>query len=241
MQGKSTLSVLCACGCGASLPQYDRQGRPRRFIRGHHRRTNEPKTRKRRTGECVNCGNLRKFAGRGMCSPCYVKWRYLNQEPKECARCHRVLLPFSSGMCKSCYSILWRKPDATRHGTPEFFDAMKVAAKSHAQRREDSPKWKGGRFTDSEGYVRIIRPDDYTGPCIHGGRYVHEHRYIAEKFVIFRPLRPREVVHHEDEDRANNDPANLRVFPSASAHRRYHAMKWREQHPANAGRVPLPM
>lgn len=240
MRDHSTLSVPCACGCGASLPKYDRQGRLRRFLRGHHRRTNEPKAKKRRTGECVNCGKLRKFAGRGMCSPCYVKWRYLNQEPKECTRCHRVLLPFSSGMCKSCYQIVWKKPDAARQGTPEWREHLSAAQSVNPPLRERSARWKGGRFTDPEGYVRIIRPDDYTGPCIHGGRYVHEHRYIAEKFVLSRPLRPHEVVHHEDENRANNDPANLRVFPSLSAHRRYHAMRWQERHPATGDRALQP-
>lgn len=29
--------IYCACGCGKTLKKYDKYGRPRRFIRNHHR------------------------------------------------------------------------------------------------------------------------------------------------------------------------------------------------------------
>lgn len=44
-----------------------------------------------------------------------------------------------------------------------------------------------------------------------GGR--HEHRAVAEE-MLGRPLAPTEIVAHQDRRKANNDPANLRVFPS---------------------------
>jgi hypothetical protein len=47
------------------------------------------------------------------------------------------------------------------------------------------------------------------------------HRVIAEQ-IIGRPLKAGEVVHHRDENKYNNDPDNLVVFPSQSAHAKYH-------------------
>ena len=50
----------------------------------------------------------------------------------------------------------------------------------------------------------------------------HEHRVVAE-LLLGRPLRPGEVVHHIDEDKRNNSPENLIVFPSQKEHAAYHA------------------
>lgn len=61
----------------------------------------------------------------------------------------------------------------------------------------------------------------------HGGNaYVkedqrHQHRVVAER-ELGRPLTKDEVVHHVDENRKNNDPLNLYVFPSQSEHFRHH-------------------
>lgn len=49
----------------------------------------------------------------------------------------------------------------------------------------------------------------------------HEHRWVAEMW-LGRALLPDEVVHHVDEDKHNNDPANLCVFPDQSHHARWH-------------------
>ncbi len=55
-----------------------------------------------------------------------------------------------------------------------------------------------------------------------GGNNPMWYRQVAEK-KIGRPLEEDEVVHHEDENRHNNDPSNLRVFASQGDHLRYHA------------------
>ncbi len=49
----------------------------------------------------------------------------------------------------------------------------------------------------------------------------HAHRTIAE-ILIGRPLKPKEIVHHIDGDKLNNDPENIAVFPSQSEHCKAH-------------------
>ena len=153
-----------------------------------------------------------------------TKARLEAREPAMCTRCERVFKPFvlKPILCKSCYQILRRYPNATKRGTPEYTELMRTVAKGHAQRREASPKWTGGRFVDQTGYVRLIRPEGYEGKCTHGGRYVAEHRYVAETQILGRLLLPGEIVHHINHDRTDNRPENLQVFGSVSEHRRHH-------------------
>jgi hypothetical protein len=52
----------------------------------------------------------------------------------------------------------------------------------------------------------------------------HLHRIVAE-LKIGRKLKPGEVVHHENENKRNTSPDNLRVFSSQSEHAAWHAKK----------------
>ena len=70
----------------------------------------------------------------------------------------------------------------------------------------------------AEEYKEIYLPSHHrakTNGCLD------EHIVIAES-VIGRELKDGEVVHHKDRKRRNNDPSNLMVFTSSSAHARYH-------------------
>lgn len=49
----------------------------------------------------------------------------------------------------------------------------------------------------------------------------HTHRIVAEQ-MLGRSLRPGEVVHHINEDKRDNRPENLMVFPSQTEHARWH-------------------
>jgi hypothetical protein len=152
--------------------------------------------------------------------------RYLSGTPAECKRCGKVRLPFGKGLCKSCYQVLRVRPGASLKGSEENRRRISESQKG-LHKRELSGRWKGGRFIDGLGYVRVLPPDGYQGKRIHGGRYVHEHRLVAEQ-TAGRLLTEGEVVHHINRDRADNRPENLMILPSVSAHRRLHVAE-REQ------------
>lgn len=54
----------------------------------------------------------------------------------------------------------------------------------------------------------------------------HLHRVIAEQ-KLGRPLVPGEIVHHDDENKQNNDPKNLIVLPNQAEHARLHIKRLR--------------
>ena len=79
-----------------------------------------------------------------------------------------------------------------------------------ATKGANNPNWSGGRNIHS-GYVMIWID----------GKYVYEHRYVAEQ-KLGRKLKPKEVIHHIDGNKTNNDPDNIEVYPSHSAHMKNH-------------------
>ena len=177
---------------------------------------------KRRIIICKRCGKERPNAAKMLCSPCYVRERYLSREPVACGRCERVRLPFSSGLCKNCYQVKWNKPDAFLSGSAEHKERAKEAAQRGKRVGEKSGRWDGGRFIGPNGYVRIINPDPQPAKASSSKRYLMEHRVVAEQ-MIGRPLKKGEVVHHVNLIKTDNRPSNLMVLPSISAHRQIHA------------------
>jgi hypothetical protein len=74
--------------------------------------------------------------------------------------------------------------------------------------------WNGGRTVDKHGYILVKAPDH---PEANHSGYVREHRLVAEK-MLGRRLRPGEVVHHINDDPADNRPENLIVFETNGHH-----------------------
>lgn len=87
------------------------------------------------------------------------------------------------------------------------------------------PRWKGGRFGRTDGYVQVPAPPGHPFATAEG--YIMEHRLVMER-MIGRYLRPEEVVHHINGIRDDNRPENLMLLPNASAHTKLHARLRRE-------------
>jgi hypothetical protein len=64
-----------------------------------------------------------------------------------------------------------------------------------------NPKWRGGRYVDNDGYVRV-----WAG----NHKYEFEHMQIAEK-ALGRKLKENERVHHINFKRDDNRNANLLI------------------------------
>lgn len=72
----------------------------------------------------------------------------------------------------------------------------------------NNPNWKGGRLLATNGYVLIRVGVDHHLADVRG--YAYEHRINAE-IKLGRRLLPGEEVHHDDENKLNNQPYNLIV------------------------------
>ncbi len=86
------------------------------------------------------------------------------------------------------------------------------------KRGKDSTAWKGGRTKHGQGYVLVKQPNH---PFVARNGYIFEHRLVMEKH-LGRYLTPKEVVHHKNEIRDDNQIENLMVFKNAIYHFWFH-------------------
>lgn len=109
-----------------------------------------------------------------------------------------------------------RLGSGTRGKQRTFTDAWRANISASALARAD--KFASGVSKKPSGYIEYTR-----GP--HKGRSVH---VVQMEELIGRRLLPSEVVHHDDEDKANNANGNLELM-TRSAHASLHAT---ENHPS---------
>ena len=110
-----------------------------------------------------------------------------------------------------------------RRQKPEHKAAIKKAMQGKNQ-REDNPNWKGGESLDKKNGRWFVPA--YHHPHARANGYYLRSRYNVEQ-AIGRYLDPREVVHHLDFDKTNDDLNNLYIFPSRGKHSTYHNhLRW---------------
>jgi hypothetical protein len=85
---------------------------------------------------------------------------------------------------------------------------------SESLSREKHPRWKGGRYKNTAGYVFVLQPDHPYANC---DGYVREHRLVIEK-NIGRYLEANEKVHHINGEVSDNRAENLVLCKNNSEH-----------------------
>lgn len=106
-----------------------------------------------------------------------------------------------------------------RPRTPEEAANTQCRKELRGERKgKNATNWKGGRYKDSQGYIRIFMPEHPN--CDHQG-YISEHRLVIEQYMS-RHLSSDERVHHINTIRDDNRLENLFVFDRNGDHRTYH-------------------
>lgn len=73
----------------------------------------------------------------------------------------------------------------------------------------DNPNWKGGKFVDPDGYVRVSSRKDH--PRSNTAGQVYEHILVAEE-MLGRFVGVDEHIHHINGDKTDNRQENLEVL-----------------------------
>lgn len=128
-------------------------------------------------------------------------------------------------------------------------DAGYRALKSDVSRGALNATWKGGRVSQSDGY--IYRSVGKFHPFSCAG-YMLEHRFLMERHLVVNDpesqflvrlgnhlyLSPDFQVHHVDEEKKNNSISNL-VCMTPSEHKKLHNDQRREKSQTARGRLSV--
>lgn len=91
---------------------------------------------------------------------------------------------------------------------------IKHLEKYNFQKGDKHPRWKGGRFHSSNGYIWLYKPNHLSANKCDPKGYILEHRYVMEQ-KIGRYLIKGEIVHHINGIRDDNRIDNLILTTSS--------------------------
>ena len=148
---------------------------------------------------------------------------------KYCIECKKEISEHST-RCKTCSNKSrkgkFHHSDETKKNLSEMkkgeknpmFGKIPFEATKRKISGENNVNWKGG-IIKQRGYIFIKNRKHPFADC-HG--YVKEHRLVMEKH-LGRYLTKKEIIHHLDFNKANNNINNLHLFHSNKEHSIYHA------------------
>jgi hypothetical protein len=158
---------------------------------------------------------------------------------KECRKSRspagiKTLPKFCSQKCSGIYKTL-NKKGATKNfkgvcvNCNQEFETYKNPARKNpkfcslkcigeSQKGVNNPAYNGGKYFDSNGYVVLFMPNH---PNCGVKKTILEHRFVME-CKIGRYLTKKEVVHHIDFNKKNNEPSNLMLFKNQKEHVKFH-------------------
>lgn len=97
------------------------------------------------------------------------------------------------------------------------FCSFSCGAQARNMKGANHPRWKGRRI-DSQGYVQLKKPDH---PNADKQGYLREHVFVMSE-ELGRPLQNGEIVHHENENKQDNDLSNLKLMANNTEHLALH-------------------
>jgi hypothetical protein len=175
--------IPCACGCGQYRSDRDRRGRERKYIHDHR--------------FAASCATARKYLRPQEVSAEIASSLDFNSQ---CVIRTHVRI---ARTCISCAKRQFISVGELRRGRSH---SKCFSCERKTRTGINAPIWKGGRWTDGQGYVHALSP---THPYSNQG-YVLEHRLVMER-MIGRYLKPYETVHHKNGNRQDNRPENLEL------------------------------
>lgn len=129
----------------------------------------------------------------------------------------RTLRRVASPTCSRQCNGKLRGQEWAKHGHKgrAAWSPESTAAHAAKMRGPKNPVWRGGSYIEPGKGYRMIRMPNHARARVNG--YVLQHIVIAEA-MLGRPLAPGEEVHHRNEQRADNRPANLQVYATHREH-----------------------
>ena len=125
-------------------------------------------------------------------------------------------------ICIDCGGKHWV---GLRHGEPRSLrcDACRINALSQKdQYGVNNAAWKGGRYTNYEGYILVhLHPANPLYPMTDTQGVVMEHRLLVAE-SLGRCLESEELIHHKNGIKGDNRLENLQIV-SIQEHRKIHS------------------
>ena len=132
---------------------------------------------------------------------------------------------FHNKACKDEYQKRIKGKDHPMFGRKHRPESIEKMQRRPALKGDKHPSWKGGRWM-TKGYVIITKPAlteeqlEIVAPMLTNKGHILEHRLVMAMY-LGRPLRPGEIVHHLNGNKADNTIENLQLVGN-KAHSREH-------------------